>query len=212
MSNRWSGIYPLNTSLISPANKGFNACGCVHLSLHIHDTLRNMRSFSGRVKGAMLVKVDLYEEVEADDSATGQAVGVVVLASLAAGIGIGSPGGVRGLVAAIVVSIIGWFIWAGLSHLIGTHILPTPDTESSWAQMLRTTGFAAAPGMFRIFSLIPVLGLFVDFAVLIWMLVTFVVAVRQALDYTSTWRAILVCLSGWLAYVFLGVMLVPLAG
>ncbi len=159
----------------------------------------------------MLVKVDLYEEVEADTSATGQAMGVVVLASLGAGIGIGLPFGLGGLVAGTVVSLLGWLLWAGLTHLIGTRILPTPDTESTWGQVLRTTGFSVAPGMFRIFALIPVLGIFIDLAILIWMLVTFVVAVRQALDYTSTWRAILVCLTGWLAYVLLGVLLVPQA-
>ena len=115
----------------------------------------------------MLVKVDLYEEVEADSSATGQAMGVVVLASLAAGIGIGLPFGVGGLVAGTVVSLLGWLIWAGLTHFIGTHILPTPDTESTWGQVLRTTGFSVAPGMFRIFALIPVLGIFIDLAVLI---------------------------------------------
>ena len=159
----------------------------------------------------MLLKVDVYEEVEADASATGQALGVVVLASLAAGIGIGLPYGLRGLVAGTVLSLIGWFIWAGLTHLIGTRILPTPDTESTWGQLLRTTGFSAGPGMFRIFSLIPVLGILVNIVVHIWVLVTFVVAVRQALDYTSTWRAVAVCLTGYFVYLFLGVLLVPAA-
>ena len=159
----------------------------------------------------MLIKVDVYEEVEADRTATGQAMGVVVLSSLAAGIGIGLPAGIAGLVVGTVVSLIGWFIWAGLAHLIGTRILPTPNTESTWGQVLRTTGFSVAPGMFRVFSLIPVLGIFIDVAVLIWMLVTFVVAVRQALDYQSTWRAIAVCMTGWLVYVFIGFLLVPAA-
>ena len=134
---------------------------------------------------------------------------VVVLASVSAGIGIGLPDGIRGLVAGTAGALIGWLIWAGLAHLIGTRILPTPQTESTLGQVLRTTGFAAAPGFFRVFSLIPVLGLLIDFAVLVWMLVAFVVAVRQALDYTSTWRAVAVCLTGWLFYIFLGVLLVP---
>ena len=159
----------------------------------------------------MLLKVDVYEEVEADASATGQALGVVVLASLAAGVGIGLPYGVPGLIAGSVVSLLGWLLWAGLTNFIGTRILPTADTESTWGQVLRTTGFSVAPGMFRIFALIPTLGIFIDFAVLIWMLITFVVAVRQALDYTSTWRAVAVCLTGWMVYVFLGFLLVPAA-
>jgi len=32
----------------------------------------------------------------------------------------------------------------------------------------------------------------------VWMLLAMVVAVRQALDYESTWRAVAVCLVGWL--------------
>ncbi len=169
-----------------------------------------MRSFSERIKDAMLVRVDLYEEVEADPSATGQAMGVVVMASVAAGIGIGLPFGIGGLVAGTLVSLIGWLLWAGLTHIIGTRILPTPETDSSFGQVLRTTGFSVAPGIFRIFSLMPFLGVFIDLVILIWMLVTFVVAVRQALDYTSTWRAVAVCMTGWLVYVLLGTVLIPL--
>ena len=178
----------------------------------MRDILPDMRGFTERIKGAMLVQVDLYEEVEADTSATSQALGVVVLASVAAGIGIGLPDGVRGLVAGTVGALIGWFIWAGLTHFIGTRLLPTAQTESTWGQVLRTTGFATAPGFFRIFSLVPIFGLLINFAVLVWMLVAFVIAVRQALDYTSTWRAVMVCLTGWLAFVFFGELLVRLAG
>ena len=160
----------------------------------------------------MLVEVAVYEEVEADRSANFQAMGVVVISSLAAGIGLGLPGGVRGFLLAAASALFGWFIWAGLTNFIGTRILPSPQTDSTWGQVLRTTGFAAAPGVFRLFSFIPVLGIFVHYIVSVWMLVAFVVAVRQALDYSSTWRAVAVCMTGWLVYVFLGVLLVPFAG
>jgi len=32
----------------------------------------------------------------------------------------------------------------------------------------------------------------------IWMLIAMVIAVRQALDYQSTWRAVGVCAIGWI--------------
>jgi hypothetical protein len=159
----------------------------------------------------MRIDVSLYEEVEADTSANWQAMGVVVLSSAAAGIGIGLPEGLFGLIGGSVAALIGWVVWAGVTHFIGTRILPTADTDSSWGQVLRTTGFSTAPGFFRVFALVPFLGLLIDFFVLVWMLVAFVVAVRQALDYKNTWRAVAVCLTGWLAYVLLGFLLVPSA-
>ena len=171
-----------------------------------------MASFSERFTGALRLDPATYEEVEADEGALGQALGVVVLANLAVGIGLGVRSGTRGLLGITLASLVIWFVWAGVIWFIGTKILPMPATSSTIGELLRTTGFAAAPGVFRVLSAIPVLGYFIAFVVDIWMLMAVVVAVRQALDYTSTWRAVAVCLTGWLLYVFVGFLLVPLTG
>ena len=157
-----------------------------------------MRPFSQRIVGAALLDVSLYEEVEADTTATSQAMTVVILASVATGFGVnvlprGWPVSLLGAVAALI----GWLVWAGLTYFIGTRLFPTPSTDSSWGELLRTTGFAMAPGILGILAAIPVVGLLIAFVVSIWTLVAFVIAVRQALDYTSTWRAVAVCLTGW---------------
>lgn len=161
--------------------------------------------------GAALLDVSVYEEVEADTTATTQAMSVVILASVATGLGVNLSEGVGALVLGSVAALIGWALWAGLTYLIGTRLLPEPQTSSSWGELLRTTGFAATPGILRLFSAIPAVGLLVYLAVTIWMLVSFVIAVRQALDYRGTWRAVLVCMTGWLVNVVLGVLLVPFA-
>ena len=44
------------------------------------------------------------------------------------------------------------------------------------------------------------------------MLVAMVIAVRQALDYTSTLRAVGVCLIGWLVQVVILILAAPLIG
>ena len=157
-----------------------------------------MRPFSQRMIGAALLDVSLYEEVEADTTATSQAMTVVILSSVATGLGVNSSQGLSGLALGSVAALVGWLIWAGLTYFIGTRLFPTPSTDSSWGELLRTTGFATAPGILRILAAIPVLGLLIYFAVSIWMLVAFVIAVRQALDYSSTWRAVAVCFTGWL--------------
>ncbi len=156
-----------------------------------------MRPFSQRIVGAALLDVSLYEEVEADTTATSQAMTVVILASVATGLGVNASQGLSGFVAGSVAALIGWLVWAGLTYFIGTRLFPTPSTDSSWGELLRTTGFAMAPGILSILAAIPVVGLLIAFAVSIWTLVAFVIAVRQALDYTSTWRAVAVCLTGW---------------
>lgn len=149
--------------------------------------------------GAAKLDVHTYEEVEADTSAMGQSMWVVVLSSIAAGIGSGE--GIVGLVVGSLAALIGWFVWALLTYLIGTKMLAEPQTEADVGQLLRTTGFSASPGVVRVLGIIPGLGMLVVGIANIWMLVSMVVAVRQALDYSSTWRAVGVCLIGWLVLV-----------
>lgn len=146
---------------------------------------------------AAKLDINLYEEVEADKEAMGQAMGVVVLSSVAAGIGSIGTTGLMGLVLGTIVALVGWFIWAFLTYFIGTRLLPEPQTKADYGELLRTIGFSSSPGLLRILGIIPMLGGIVNFAVGIWMLVAMVIAVRQALDYKSTGRAVGVCLIGW---------------
>ncbi len=139
-----------------------------------------------------------YEEVEANPGYMKEAGLVVVLSSVAAGIGTIQQAGMAGLVFGTVAALIGWFIWAYLTMIIGTKILPTPETEADYGQLLRTIGFSSAPGVIRVLGIIPLLGPIIQIIGSIWMLVAMVVAVRQALDYTSTGRAVLVCIIGWI--------------
>ena len=162
-----------------------------------------MASLANRMVRAAKLDSALYEEVEADSSALGQAMGVVVIASVAAGIGNMANGGVTGLIGGVIAALIGWFIWAGLTYLIGTKILPEPQTEADIGQLLRTLGFASAPGVLRVFGFIPILGPIIFLISSIWMLVATVVAVRQALDYKSTGRAVGVIIIGWIVMVVL---------
>jgi hypothetical protein len=155
-----------------------------------------MASWVARMVGAAKLDPATYEEVEADRTATGQAMGVVILSSLAMGVG-SIASGEAGFVGGLLAGLVGWVVWAFLTWIIGTKILPEPGTRSDMGELLRTLGFASAPGILRVFGFIPILGSFVLMAALIWMLVATVVAVRQALDYTSTGRAVLVCVIGW---------------
>jgi hypothetical protein len=156
-------------------------------------------TFVGRVLGAITLRSHTYEDVEADRQATLQAVVIVVLASVAGGIG--SMGlGVRSTQSVAVGTLgalIGWVAWAVLTYVIGTRLLPEPQTRATVGELLRTLGFAAAPGLLRVFGAIPLLGLVLYGLASVWMLIAMVVAVRHALDYRSTTRALGVCVTGW---------------
>lgn len=159
-----------------------------------------MASFVERVVGAARLDVRTYEEVEADATATPQAMGIVVLAALASGVGAATLGG-TGVVATVIGSLVGWVVWAALIWLIGTQLLPESQTKADIGQLLRTVGFAAAPGLVLVLRLLPLVGSLVALVVWLWQLAATVVAVRQALDYKSTGRAVVVCLMGWIVYV-----------
>lgn len=173
-----------------------------------------MTSFANRILLAAKLNPAVYEEVEADRTALGQAMAVVVLASLAAGIGsmqqIGV--GVGGLLMGTLSALLGWAAWAAIIYLIGTRLLPEPQTKADYGELLRTIGFASAPGLIRILGIIPGLMGIVFLAAGIWMLVATVIAVRQALDYRSTGRAVGVCLIGWLAQLLIMALLFAITG
>lgn len=170
-----------------------------------------MASFAERVIGAAKLDVHIYEEVEKDRTSMGQAMTVVVVSAVAAGIG-SMRAGFGGLVAVSLAALIGWFIWGWLTYLIGTKLLPEADTKADPGELLRTIGFSSAPGVLRIFGFVPLLGGLISFAASVWMLVAMVVAVRQALDYSSTNRAIGVCLIGWLVYLAFAVLMAMVFG
>lgn len=159
-----------------------------------------MASLVDRMIRASKLDVSLYEEVEADKGSMGQAVTVVVLSSIAAGIGAIGILGIEGVIFTIIGALVGWFIWAFLTFIIGTKLLPEPETKTDMGEMLRTIAFSSSPGVLRILAIIPLVGAIVSFAVGIWMLVAMIIAVRQALDYKSTWRAVGVCLIGFVVY------------
>ena len=156
-----------------------------------------MRSFSERIVGVAKLEVEAFEEVEEDETATGQAMGVVVLSSLAAGLGAMGVG-IGGMVVQVFEALLRWVLWAGLTYFIGTRLLPEPQTQADVGQLMRTLGFAQAPGILRVVGGLPVIGGLTNLIVSIWMLVTMVIAVRQALDYSNTMRAVAVILSGFL--------------
>jgi len=171
-----------------------------------------MASFTDRMIRAAKLDVTLYEEVEADKGAMGQAMGVVVLSSVAAGVGTIGTTGIKGLVFGTLVALLGWFIWAFLTYFIGTRLLPEPQTKADYGELLRTIGFSSSPGVLRVLAIIPMLGAILNFIIGIWMLVAMVIAVRQALDYKSTWRAVGVCLIGWIVQIVIFALFFWLVG
>lgn len=162
-----------------------------------------MADFKDRIIRAAKLDVRLFEEVEADSRAMPQAMAVVVLSSVAAGIGSIAEGGIGGIFTGTIMALVSWFVWAYLTYLIGTKLLPEPQTRADVGQLLRSIGFASSPGLIRVIGIIPGLTGVVFFIASIWMLVAMVIAVRQALDYSSTWRAIGVCVIGWIVQALL---------
>lgn len=157
-----------------------------------------MTNFKDRIIRAAKLDVNLYEEVEADKGALRQAMGVVVLSSIAAGLGSIERIGFSGILIGTITALISWYVWAYLTYFIGTKLLPEPKTKADHGELLRTVGFSSSPGLIRVLGIIPGLARIVFLVAAIWMLVAMVIAVRQALDYQSTFRALGVCIIGWI--------------
>ena len=172
----------------------------------------SVAQFVDRMIRAGKLEARLYEEVEADTSAMGQALGVVLLSSIAAGIGYVVQGGLAGLVMGTVAALLGWYVWASITYILGAKLLPMPQTSTSHSALVRTLGFASAPGLLRVFGVLPGITGIAFLVAAVWMLMATVMAVRQALDYTSTTRAGGVCVVGWLVHVLIMLPLFVLFG
>ena len=154
-------------------------------------------NFISRTFRAIKIDVELYEEVEKDKSATVQAGTLVVLSSLAAGVGALHLGASNFLLAPIV-SLISWYVWAYIIYFVGVKLFPEKNTKSNHGELLRTIGFSSAPGLIRIFGITPDLMAVTFIGSAFWMLACMVVGVRAALDYKSLWRAFGVVIVAWL--------------
>ena len=171
-----------------------------------------MTGFSDRIVRAAKLDVHLYEEVEADRGALGQAMSVVVLSSIAAGVGSIARAGLGGILMGTITALVTWYLWACLTYFIGAKLLPEPQTRADVGELLRTIGFSSSPGLIRVLGIIPGLASLVFLIASVWMLVAMVIAVRQALDYSSTLRAVGVCFIGWIVQGLIFMLLFYLLG
>ncbi len=169
-----------------------------------------------RMIRAARLDASLYEEVEADRTATRDAAIAVTLVAVATGIGsalagafaarpegLPAPNPLIALIIGIVGSLLGWLIWSYVTYFIGTRMFGGRATPG---EMLRTIGFAQSPGILNLLSFIPFLGPILSLVVGIWSLVAGVVAVRQALDFT-TGKAILTTVLGWIFLIIIPLVL-----
>lgn len=166
-----------------------------------------------RMIGAARLSVETFEEVEHDRGATIQALVVVIVVAAFSGIGSFLISNEVTLLDAVIFGAVrgvaAWAIWALVTWIVGATILKGPDTEADWGQLARVTGFAQTPGLLNILIFIPWAGWGIGMAAFLWQFAAMLVGIRQALDYTSTWRAFFVILISFIVVliVFLPVLI-----
>ncbi len=162
-----------------------------------------------RAMGAAVLDASMYEGIEADSSATRQALAIVLLSSIAAGIGASGWAGPHPalLISFGVLALVTWIGWAVLILHVGGRYFRGPDTDVDLGELLRTVGFAASPGLLQAAAIVPVLTVPVFVIAWLWMLAAMVVAVQHALDYQSAGRAVVVCVVALALAVGLGALI-----
>jgi hypothetical protein len=170
-----------------------------------------MASLGERMVGAMKADAGTFREIEADPTAIGQAVTVIVIAGVASLIGNIWRAGIGAGVGALLASLIGYALWTLLVVLIGTKLMPEPTTKADFNEGFRVIGFTASPGVFNVLAIVPFLGPLISFCIWIWMVVVGVVAVREVLDYSSSARAFIVCLiAAVICWIIVTLVVLPL--
>ncbi len=155
----------------------------------------NAAGMINRMIRAAMLDAQLYEEVEHDPSKDQEALMVVILVALVNGIlafpfnlllGRGFVTSVFLLVFNIIWTLIAYYLYAYVTYWVGTSLFQgTADV----GELRRVLGYAYAPA---IFLWVPCIGWLI---VPIWLLVTGIIAVRQALDVDTTKAVLTVLIS-----------------
>jgi hypothetical protein len=164
------------------------------------------------IRAAML-RADAYEEVEANKSATVQAMAIVVLVSIVTGIGATglpvaegqemAPWSLMRMVNGVLGSLVCWALLALITFVVGAKLLPSPETKANWGELARTLGFAQTAGLLKLGGVIPGIGLLIFLLSFLMIFMASIIAIRQALDYSSTLRAVVVGIISFIPYVLI---------
>jgi hypothetical protein len=157
-----------------------------------------MNPFFNRLFRAAKFDTSLYAEVIADAGTMFQAMMAVFIYCAASAYGGFGRAGSAGINFGLITTLIGWYIWAFSTYFVGTRLLPEADTKVDRKAVLRALGFATSPGLIRLLGLIPNMVAATLVIASVWMFVAAVVAIKQAMNYNSIYRAAGVCLIGWI--------------
>jgi hypothetical protein len=169
-------------------------------------------TFSDRVIGALKLDANTFEDIERDPTAMGQAVAIISLAALASNLGQIWTLGFGSMLISVCSSLVGYVIWSVVVWLAGTKLMPDPATKADFPETFRTIAFAASPGLIGVVTIVPLgigwfLMLLLTPVILIWSIAAMVVAVRSVLDYSETFKAVIVVLIGFVVYVVFWMMM-----
>jgi len=183
----------------------------------------HMGNLADKMIRAARLDANFYVQVMNDPAAIRQALLVVLIYSSFAGIGAGlltlpdvdAGQFVLNLFVGLFSALVLWFVWSFVTYFIGTTLFKGPQTPwrviATYGELLRAIGFAATPGILLIFILIPLIGIFLSLAACVWMFIATVIAVREALDF-STWRSICTCFVSGILHLVFAILIILVLG
>jgi hypothetical protein len=160
-----------------------------------------MRLYFDRFFRAARLDVSFYQEVAAEPLLLNQAWITVLLYAMFASWGNFGRAGAIGSNIGMISALIGWYIWAFSSYFVAKRFFRGGASEAQRAErkaVIRSMGFACAPGVTRILAMIPGLGIAVLVLSSIWMIVAATIAIKMALNFESSARAAGACIIGWI--------------
>lgn len=168
--------------------------------------IRRDRPLTERIIRALRLDANLFEEVERDRNATGQALTVVVIAAISSGIASLLALEFLTAILAVPLAFLAWVVGSYFAYIVGTSLFKTPETRTSLGECLRVLGFAQAPGIFSFITFVPILGALAALVIGIWTFIAGVIGIRQAMEF-STLRAVgTVLVSAVIQAIVLGIL------
>jgi hypothetical protein len=157
-----------------------------------------MNFFLDRFFRAARLDATLYKEVADDVRAMNPALIVVFIYAIAAAFGSFGRTGITGVNIGMITTLLGWYVWVFMAYIVGARFLPEAETKPDRKAVVRAMGFACAPGVTRLLGFVPGLGGVAVVIASVWMIAAAMAAVKQSLNYQSTYRALGVAVISWI--------------
>ena len=162
-----------------------------------------MKLLFSRMLRVIRLDITIFEEVITDPKTQGHGYWIVAILAMATGYGMFSRAGGTAVNIGLAVTFFSWYVWAFTVYFAGTRMFQAEPSRIDRKTVLRVMAFACAPGVLRIFGVIPKMTLIIFLITSAWIIFIGANGIKHIFKLEKMGPALLLCTATWLVVLFL---------